>query len=211
MHTLKTSSAKRSTVTASAQRITGLDPKRIYALSTTTAAYVAQGEAEYLETYAELDLADLGDGDCDTVVRAATRGAAGNDLTVELVGDGAALSNVVIDESTDDIVIHYESGVSTVGDVETAIALTTKLDVKTAGTGATVLTAPADDGGPESLAGGGETDLAAQSAPTATAGNGSTLVPAGGTIHLHGIDGAQVSVVRATADGECTLTQLLFV
>jgi hypothetical protein len=45
--------------------------------------------------------------------------------------------------------------------------------------------------------------------PTATAGDGSALVPAGATIYVSGLDGAVLSVVRATADGECTLTQVV--
>lgn len=44
--------------------------------------------------------------------------------------------------------------------------------------------------------------------PTATAGDGSTLVPAGATIYLDGGLGAKIAVLRATADGECTLTRV---
>lgn len=209
MNTLNTSSAKRSTVTNSSQRLTGLVPDGRYELAVTTATYVAQSDPAYDETYAELDCGDLADGDLDTVIRAADRGAAGNDLTVQLIGDGALASNVVINEATDNIVIHYESGVSTVADVETAIGLSTKLAVKTTGTGATVLTAPADNFAATALAGGGEDDLGSQNAPVASAGDGSSLVPAGGKVYLSGSMGSQIAVKRATADGECTLSRVV--
>ncbi len=42
----------------------------------------------------------------------------------------------------------------------------------------------------------------------ATVGNGSALVEAGGTVYLDGALGAKVSIVRATADGEATITQI---
>lgn len=42
----------------------------------------------------------------------------------------------------------------------------------------------------------------------ATVGNGSTLVEAGGTLYLDGALGAKVAIIRATADGEATITQL---
>lgn len=44
--------------------------------------------------------------------------------------------------------------------------------------------------------------------PTATAGDASMLVAAGGSVFLWGGDGTKISVIRATADGECTLTQV---
>lgn len=44
--------------------------------------------------------------------------------------------------------------------------------------------------------------------PTATAGDASSLVAAGGTVVVHGGDGAVLAVIRASADGECTLTQI---
>lgn len=102
---------------------------------------------------AELDMATLGAGNCDTVVEAVTAGDNGNLITVQLVGDSVA--GVVINEVGNAVTIHYESGVSTVGDVETEIGLSaTLIAVKTPGTGATILTAPGDNGGPANLTGG---------------------------------------------------------
>lgn len=46
------------------------------------------------------------------------------------------------------------------------------------------------------------------SAPTATAGDGSVLVPAGSTVLLWGPHGAKLSVIRDTADGKATLTRV---
>jgi hypothetical protein len=88
-------------------------------------------------------------GDLDTIIEAHTAGIAGNLISITVVGDSAAAAGVTIEVDGNFVVIHYESGVSTVGDVETAITALAGaddiIDVKTAGTGATVLTAPGDD------------------------------------------------------------------
>ncbi len=100
---------------------------------------------------------DLGPlaGDIDTVIRASRAGRAGNDIKVTITGDGG--SGVRITESGNDIIILYQSGVSTVGTLETALgAGSAMLEVATAGTGATVLTAPGDDIAEFSLAGGND-------------------------------------------------------
>lgn len=106
---------------------------------------------------ASLDL-DTVTGDLDTIVEAVELGVAGNDITVEVVGDSGAAEGVTIDEDLDalTVVIHFETAVSTVGDVETAITATaTLIQVKTAGTGATVLDAATDEtAAPEPLVGG---------------------------------------------------------
>lgn len=94
----------------------------------------------------------------NTVIEATTAGAAGNSLSVSLVGDST--SGVTITDDGSNFVIHYKSGTSTVANVETAIAALAGahdlIGVKTAGTGATVLTAPASDSGPKFLAGGAD-------------------------------------------------------
>jgi hypothetical protein len=178
-----------------------------YMFICSVACWIKQAVATYLETYAELDLGTLADGDCDTVVRYATRGTAGNAVTVELVGDSAPAGGVTIDESTDDVVIHYESGVSTVANVETAVSASTKLAVKTAGTAGTVLTAPADDFEATALAGGGEDDLAEVTAPIAAAADASVYIPAGTITLIDGMLGDSLSVVRASGDGTASLTR----
>lgn len=109
-------------------------------------------------TQASKDFGTVGAGNFDSVLEAVVEGYAGNAITVELVGDSGLGAGVDIDVVGSVVTIHYESGVSTVGDIETAIAALAGaddiIDVKTAGTGATVLTAPADDSGPTALAGG---------------------------------------------------------
>jgi len=102
-----------------------------------------------------LDLGTLGSGALDTVIEAQAVGDGGELLTVELIGDSAPAGGVTIDESGDPvIVIHYESTVSTVADVEAAIGGATLIQVKTAGTGATILDTATDDFEATNLAGG---------------------------------------------------------
>lgn len=99
---------------------------------------VAIVKRRWIGTKAELDLADAGLGALDTVVRAATAGSDGNSITVSLVAD--SVDGVTIEEDGTDVTIHVEDSVSTVADVEAAItADATLIEVKTAGTGATVL------------------------------------------------------------------------
>ena len=92
-------------------------------------------------------LLDTGTG--DTTVTAVTGGVGGNSLTITMTGDATA--TVRITRVANDFTILYNSGVSTMTNVTTAINALTGADklieVVTAnlGTGATVLTAVADD------------------------------------------------------------------
>lgn len=104
-------------------------------------------------TKAFLDL-DAVTGDIDTIIEAADGGAAGNDITITIVGDSGAAEGVTIDEVGTAVTIHFETAVSTIADLETAIGTATLIAVKTAGTGATVLDAATDECEDESLAGG---------------------------------------------------------
>ncbi len=112
-------------------------------------------------TKAELDL-DTPSAALDTIVRAKVGGVAGNSITVAAVADSGAAENVTIEEVGNAVTIHFEDGVSTVADVEAAIAADSALiEVKTAGTGATVL-AGADAFTATPLASGAaEADIAA--------------------------------------------------
>src|SRR5574343_537083 len=96
---------------------------------------LAQSEAK-----AELDMSTV-NAQMDNVLQATKFGADGNNLRVKMVGDSAAAAGVTIDVSGDDMVIHFEAGVSTQGDVNTAITALTGADdifgVKTAGNEAT--------------------------------------------------------------------------
>lgn len=104
-----------------------------------------------------LDLGTLAGGNLDTVVRATIGGIDGNAYTVQATGDSPAAGGVTITRSGTALNIHYESAVSTVSDVEAAIAALTGANkliaVDVAGTGANILTAPGDDFAATNLAG----------------------------------------------------------
>lgn len=105
---------------------------------------------------AELDL-DGVTQDLDTIVQAKLGGIAGNDITITVVGDSALAAGVTISEVGNAVTIHFEDGVSTVLDVEAAIGTDSDLiEVKTAGTAATVLDAATDECTEEALASGAE-------------------------------------------------------
>ncbi len=83
--------------------------------------------------------------------------APGDTFAATPLAGGLDSEGVVIEETGTDVVIHFETGVSTVADVEAAIlADSTLLAVKTAGTGATVLTDPDDAFAATPLAGGSD-------------------------------------------------------
>jgi len=91
----------------------------------------------------------------DTVVETLAIGVGGNAITLNTVADGAGPGNVSRVGSA--ITYHYQSGVSTVAGFEAAANLAVVeqlMRVKTPGTGATVLTAPADTFGPTAFSGG---------------------------------------------------------
>lgn len=92
-------------------------------------------------TKAFKDFGDVGGGNFDTVIEAHTAGVDGNEITVALVADGSG--SVSITRSGNAVTIHFIAATSTVTNVQTAIAALSGaddiIDVKTAGTGATVL------------------------------------------------------------------------
>lgn len=94
------------------------------------------------ELQAELDMSTV-NAQLDNVIQATRFGSYYNAIRIKVIGDSAAAAGVTIDVSDMDFVIHFESGVSTQGDVNTAInALTGSnklIQVKTAGTTDTVL------------------------------------------------------------------------
>ncbi len=104
------------------------------------------------------DFGAVGSGAFDSVLRATAGGVDGDNITVSLTGDSAA--GVTIDVSGNAIAIHFKTLVSTVADVEEAIAaLTTDTEVgliavDVPGTGATVLDAGTDEFGATHLASG---------------------------------------------------------
>lgn len=92
----------------------------------------------------------------NTVVEATTAGVAGNLLTIALLGD--AILNVRIENDGKNFLIRYNSGVSTVAQVETAITALIGVDdligVKTVDAIGGILTAPASDSAIQALTGG---------------------------------------------------------
>ena len=123
--------------------------------------------------FAELDLGTVGTGSWDSVVAARHPGAAATtDVTVALVMDSGVGEGVSIDVSGGDVTVHAEDAVSTVADIEAAIAAaitdddTFPLRVKTAGTGATVLVGavpgPTDAFAAQPLAGGADVTVQVQ-------------------------------------------------
>lgn len=105
---------------------------------------------------ASVNCALIGDGKLDTVLERKTVGAEGNEWTVILVGDAPAGVTIAVDLAMQRMTIHFKPDTSTVTDVETAVAALADaddvIDVKTGGTGATVLVAAS--AGKKKLSGG---------------------------------------------------------
>ena len=85
------------------------------------------------------NLATLGDGKLDTVVQAKSVGTAGNVIQVALVQDGTTPTTMV--EAGNTVTFHFKNAdaACTVASVEALIAGSTLIEIKTPGTGATVL------------------------------------------------------------------------
>jgi hypothetical protein len=152
----------------------------------------------------------IGGSALDTVVQAHTAGAAGNSITVRAVGDSAPAGGVTISRAGTAFTIHFEDGVSTVADVEAAIAALAGaddlFDILTAGTGATVLSVPGDEFIATALAGGSDTGNAFTVVSPASSRNLRVTMAAGwdgGDVTVVGTDqsGAAQSEVFATGSG----------
>ena len=128
--------------------------ENIAAKSATAIHAAFAGNTDHVK--AELDL-DTPSATLDTVVEATTAGVAGNAITIAGAANSAPAGGVTISRTGTAFIIHWESGVSTVADVETAITALAGGDdlfgVKTGGTGATVLGAN-DEFEATALAGG---------------------------------------------------------
>lgn len=130
-------------------------------------------------TKAELDLGGVTTR-VDTIIRAKTPGESGNDITIALV-PGSAVNAGELDESAyPAIVFNYKSGTTTVTNFETAITASTKLEVKTGGTGANVLADPGDTLAATPLAGG--TNTLGAVAHAKLTGDGAVNVQSSGAI-----------------------------
>jgi hypothetical protein len=108
----------------------------------------------YTGVAASIDLGTVAAGHLDTVVQARLVGVQGNDITVAATGSRSD-GTVVITEVGHAVAITYDDDVSTVANVEAAIASqSTLIEVATPGTGATVLDAATDDFTAQLLTGG---------------------------------------------------------
>lgn len=138
---------------------------------------------------------------------ATTTTVAGWSFTGTTLAGGLDSEGATIEEDTDDktVIIHYAIGETTVEDVEDAIdADATLIQVKTAGTGVTVLDADSAFTATNLEHGGEGADNAE---PTATAGDGSMFVPASVVLVLDGRLGDTVSVLRSGgSNGDASLT-----
>ena len=109
------------------------------------------------------DLAGLAAGNLDSKVRAQAPGAGGNSIQVACVGDSGVGVGVVIVRVGLLVSIHFEDLVSTVAEVEAAIAAVDLEDrllvLDEAGTGATVLAAATDEFAATNLTGGAAGDF----------------------------------------------------
>jgi hypothetical protein len=107
---------------------------------------------------ATLDCGTLAAGNEDSVLAAGTAGVAGNAIRVALTGDSPPAGGVTITNAGNDYTIHYETLVSTVLDVETAIGLLagTPFVVSVVGTPGTVLNNATDNFALTALAGGAD-------------------------------------------------------
>lgn len=141
---------------------------------------------------AELDLGTLAAGNLDTVVEATTAGTAGNSITIAAAGDSPPAGGVTIARVGTTFIIHYETGVSTVANVEAAITALAGADdlfgVKTGGTGATVLAVATDDFAATALAGG-------------RSGFSTSVLATGGNISIFGsVNGATTLTAQVSQD-----------
>lgn len=108
---------------------------------------------------ASLDLDATLTTHCDTIIENAVAGAVGN-LTTIAFAAGSTVDEGEYDESAfPAITFTFKTGVTTVADFEAAVTASTRLDVKTAGTGANVLAVADDDFAATALAGGTNTQV----------------------------------------------------
>lgn len=128
-------------------RLTGDGPVRIASLNGTVPGGIVATVAS------RLALATVSTH-ADTVVAARdfSLGEDGDDITVELIGDAGANAGTLVESGTT-VELHYKPNGSTVTNLEALIAASTIIQIKTAGTGATVLTG-VDATGPHNLTGG---------------------------------------------------------
>lgn len=87
---------------------------------------------------ASLDLDPL-TPNVDTIIRARAGGLGGNSISIALVADGAGVGSLTA--SGNALTFHYQSGVTTVANFETAVTASSLIEIHTVGTGANVFAA----------------------------------------------------------------------
>lgn len=97
---------------------------------------------------------------CETVIRARAAGFGGNAISIQFVADGAGAGSLT--QSGYALVFHYQSGVTTVANFETAVQASALIEVQTTD-GVGTLTSPGDTFGPVFLTGGTDQVLTSQS------------------------------------------------
>ena len=145
---------------------------------------------------AELDLGAETEN-VDTVIEATVAGSAGDAITIAFVADGTGAGSFT--RSVAALTFHFEDGVTTVTNFESAVAALAGGDdiigVKTAGTGANILAAPGDVLAATNLAGGDDTE-------------GATVVEDGTTVTIHYVDGESTVANVEAAIAESTLIEV---
>lgn len=108
---------------------------------------------------AEKDLNPL-TANCETIIRAKNPGASGNSITIQFIADGTGVGSLT--ESGNAVVFHFQSGVTTVANFESAVAGSSLIEVKTSD-GVGTLSSPSDVFSATALAGGVNTIIVGQS------------------------------------------------
>lgn len=96
---------------------------------------------------------------CETVIRARNGGIGGNNLTIAFLNDGAGAGSITHNGNA--ITFHYQSGVTTVANFETAVGTDNLIEVQTVD-GVGTLAHPGDTFTASALAGGVDQKLVSQ-------------------------------------------------
>ncbi len=189
-----TATSDSSTVTATVAPLGGaLIQKLNYLFVSSTNCWIRQGTAKLVTCVVKASLAD---GDFLTI--ALSSGT--KTYEFDVAANGVATGNVQVNVSTD------TTAAQVAARLRTAILANQSIEVTDNSDGTLTVVAPdLVMTVTESVANAGFTVGAATM--TATAADGSMLVPATTTVTLNGDQGPQVGVIRDTADGKCSITR----
>lgn len=105
---------------------------------------------------ASLDMSTLG-GVVDTVIQARVPGAGGNSISISTVANGTGAGTLT--QNGNQLTFHFEDGVTTIANFETAVAASYLVEVASAGTGAVTFADPDDVYVETHLAGGADRQI----------------------------------------------------